>query len=109
MRYARRSYPVRQSTPHYEKKASSVQAPKPEAPAAQPQKPAKLYLKVPDKNGEIFSKVMSLLSIFEGSTPVIIYNEKEKKYEKYSVGADIRPNMLAYLKTLLGESSVVLK
>ena len=106
---ARRSYPVRQSTPHYEKKASSVQAPKPEAPAAQPQKPAKLYLKVPDKNGEIFSKVMSLLSIFEGSTPVIIYNEKEKKYEKYSVGADIRPNMLAYLKTLLGESSVVLK
>ena len=106
---ARRAYPARQSAPQYEKKASSVQVPKAASSAPQPPKPTKLYLKVPDKNGEIFSKVMSLLSIFEGSTPVIIYNEKEKKYEKYSVGADIRPNMLAYLKTLLGENGVVLK
>ena len=68
-----------------------------------------MYLKVPDKEGEIFEKVMNILAIFEGPTPVIFYSEKEKKYEKYSVGADVRPHMLAYLKKLLGENGVVLK
>jgi hypothetical protein len=72
-------------------------------------KEQKLYLKLPDKNGEVFTKVMSIISIFGGRTPVIIYNEKEKKYEKCSTGVDIRPNMLAYLRKLLGEGGVVLK
>ncbi|MBQ8447780.1 MAG: DNA polymerase III subunit alpha [Clostridia bacterium] len=81
-----------------------VEAYVPEAP-----KDRKLYLKVPDKESEVFRKVMSIISIFEGRTPVIIYNEKEKKYEKYSAGIDVRPNMMAYLRTLLGESGVVLK
>jgi hypothetical protein len=52
---------------------------------------------------------MNVISIFDGRTPVIIYNEKEKKYEKDSAGIDVRPNMLAYLKKLLGDSGVVLK
>jgi DNA polymerase-3 subunit alpha len=69
----------------------------------------KLYLKVPDKTGDIFEKVMNVIMIFEGKTPVIIYNEKERKYEKYGGGVDIRPNMLAYLCELLGENGVVLK
>jgi DNA polymerase-3 subunit alpha len=76
----------------------------PEAP-----KERKLYLKVPDKESDVFAKVMSLISIFDGRTPVILYNEKEKKYEKYSGGIDIRPNMLAYLRSLLGDGGVVLK
>ena len=69
----------------------------------------KLYLKVPDKESEVFGTVMSVISIFDGRTPVILYNEKEKKYEKYSGGIDIRPNMLAYLRSLLGDGGVVLK
>ena len=73
------------------------------------QKSQTLYLKLPSKESEVFEKVMSIISIFEGRTPVIIYNEKEKKYEKYRSGVDIRPNMLAYLKKLLGEECVVLK
>jgi DNA polymerase-3 subunit alpha len=76
----------------------------PEAP-----KGRKLYLKVPDRDGELFGKVMSVISIFDGRTPVIIYSEKDKKYEKYSGGIDVRPNMMAYLKTLLGDGGVVLK
>ena len=73
------------------------------------QKERKLYLKIPDKESDVFAKVISLISIFDGRTPVIIYNEKEKKYEKYSGGIDIRPNMLAYLRSLLGDGGVVLK
>lgn len=76
----------------------------PEAP-----KEHKLYLKVQNKENDTFKKVMSIISIFEGRTPVIIYSEKEKKYEKYSKGIDVRPNMLAYLRTLLGDGGVVLK
>ena len=76
----------------------------PEAP-----KDRKLYLKVPDKDGEVFNKVMNVIMIFDGRTPVIIYNEKEKKYEKYGGGIDIRPNMLAYLRELLGDGGVVPK
>ena len=74
-----------------------------------PPKDGKLYLKVPDKTGDIFQKVMNIIMIFDGKTPVIIYNEKEKKYEKYNGGVDIRPNMLSYLRELLGENGVVLK
>ena len=74
-----------------------------------PPKDGKLYLKVPDKTGDIFQKVMNIIMIFDGKTPVIIYNEKEKKYEKYNGGVDIRPNMFAYLCELLGKDCVVLK
>lgn len=73
------------------------------------QKPKKIFLKVPNKECDVFNKVMSVITIFEGSTEVILYNEKDSKYEKYSVGADIQPNMLAYLKRLLGADNVVLK
>jgi len=96
------SAPLPSTPPPTEKER--VQAYIPETP-----KDKKLYLKIPDKDGELFTKVISIISIFDGRTPVIIYNEKEKKYEKYSSGIDIRPNMLAYLKTLLGNNSVVLK
>lgn len=96
--------PARRSAPQYGNEAPRVQK---AAPIAE--KPNKIYLKVPDKEGEIFTKVMSLISIFEGQTPVIFYNEKEKKYEKYSVGTDVQPHMLSYLKKLLGDNGVVLK
>ena len=56
-----------------------------------------------------FKITMNIIMIFDGKTPVIIYNEKEKKYEKYNGGVDIRPNMLSYLRELLGENGVVLK
>ena len=96
------SAPLPSTPPPTEKERTYTEAPK--APKEQ-----KLYLKLPDKNGEVFTKVMSIISIFGGRTPVIIYNEKEKKYEKCSTGVDIRPNMLAYLRKLLGEGGVVLK
>ena len=47
--------------------------------------------------------------IFSGKTPVILYNAKDKKYEKYNGGVDLRPNMAAYLRELLGNDGVVLK
>ncbi|MGN1095032.1 MAG: DNA polymerase III subunit alpha, partial [Eubacteriales bacterium] len=72
-------------------------------------KPETLYLKVPDMNGEVFKKVLGVISIFDGKTPVIFYNAQNKKYVKFSAGADIKPHMFAYLKELLGENGVVLK
>lgn len=68
-----------------------------------------LYLKLPQMSGELFDKVINLIAVFEGTTKVVFFDSSRKKYEKYSVGTDIRPNMLAYLKELLGENGVVIK
>lgn len=68
-----------------------------------------LYLKIPDKEGEVFKKVLNLIMIFNGNIPVVLYNAKEKKYEKYNGGVDLRPNMAAYLRDLLGNDGVILK
>ncbi len=68
-----------------------------------------IYLKVAKMEGELFDRVLALLSIYEGGTAVIFYDESRAKYVKYNVGTAVRPNMLAYLKELLGEASVVLK
>ncbi|MBO5023932.1 MAG: DNA polymerase III subunit alpha [Clostridia bacterium] len=106
---ARRTYPARENAPKYEKKAEAPRNAEAKKAVSAIGKYSKMYLKVPDKEGEVFTKVMNLLSIFEGATLVIFYNEKDKKYEKYSVGADVRPHMLSYLKKLLGENGVVLK
>ena len=60
-------------------------------------------------SGETFDKIINVISIFEGTTKVIFYDATRKKYEKYNRAIDIRPNMLAYLKELLGDDCVVLK
>lgn len=84
-------------------------APNPVSEAA-PEKPKTLYLKVPSCDGEIFRRIQSLLSIFDGSVPVVFYDASTKKYIK-AVGqyVAILPNMTKLLKTLLGDDSVVLK
>ena len=106
---ARRTSMQRERAPQYTREQTRTTSPVQQKAAPIAQKPSKIYLKVPDKEGDVFTKVMSLISIFEGQTEVIFYNEKEKKYEKYSVGTDVQPHMLSYLKKLLGENGVVLK
>ena len=72
-------------------------------------RPETIYLKINEMSGETFDKIINIISIFEGTTKVIFYDATRKKYEKYSRAVDIRPNMLAYLKELLGDDCVVLK
>ncbi len=69
-----------------------------------------LYLKVESLSSDTCRRACSLLEIFEGSTPVVFYDASTKKYVK-AVGrsVSIQPTMFAHLKTLLGESAVVLK
>ena len=72
--------------------------------------PKKLYLKVPDMSGELFSRVSTLLRIFDGDCEVIFYDISQNKYIK-PVGMGVSPekNMLALLRELLGDDAVVTK
>ena len=79
------------------------------AQQATTKRPETIYLKINEMSGETFDKIINIISIFEGTTKVIFYDATRKKYEKYSRAVDIRPNMLAYLKELLGDDCVVLK
>ncbi len=74
------------------------------------EKPKTLYLKIDSIDSVLCRRVCSLLEIFEGSTPVIFYDASTKKYVK-AVGRSIslQPAMFSFLKTLLGESAVILK
>ncbi len=69
-----------------------------------------LYLKVESLECEMCRRAISLLEIFEGQTPVVLFDASTKKYVK-AVGrsVSIQPTMFSHLKTLLGESAVVLK
>ena len=84
---------------------------KPKEPVPVPQNKAKtLYLKVEDLSCEACRRACSILEIFEGETPVVFYDASTKKYVK-AVGrsTSIQPTMFALLKTILGESAVILK
>ena len=92
--------------------AEPVQAEKKEESigSKNPDKPKTIYLRLPSLEGEIFEKIKSVLDIFTGEMPVMLYGEAEKKYiKRVGAGVDLQPNMLALLKKLLGEENIVIK
>lgn len=70
-------------------------------------RPSRLYLRVPDMEGELFRKARNLVDIFEGNVPVIFYDASDKKYHAYSVFADADAFVVGELKKLLGDGNVI--
>ena len=76
-----------------------------------PDKPAKLYLRLPDMSGEKFQKVKNVLELLCGDTTVIFYDEGEKRQYKAprTMFAEISPVLMNELYYILGKENVVIK
>jgi len=80
-----------------------------ESPAPKAQTAKRLFLRVPDLEGEKYLKAVNLIDIFDGGCPVVFYDSSASKYSAYSVGAEVSDLLLGELKKLLGEENVVYK
>jgi DNA polymerase-3 subunit alpha len=77
------------------------------APA--PQKPKRLYLRVPARESREFVKAVNLIDIFEGATQVVFYAMDEKSYFSYSRPIYASEFVVNELCELLGRENVILK
>ncbi len=79
------------------------------SPKPKPQKPPRLFLRVPCANCAEQVKALNLLLIFEGHTPARFYYNDSKIYDKKSIGVDVNDPLLDELKRILGAENVVLQ
>ena len=71
---------------------------------------SKIYLKIPSISSPEYKRVMSFISIFSGSTPVIFYDSSEKIYIKDHICyANANEFLIKELSEILGKENVVLK
>ncbi|MDR0914075.1 MAG: DNA polymerase III subunit alpha [Oscillospiraceae bacterium] len=71
----------------------------------------KLYLKIERRDSEEFDKVINILEIFQGGTPVVIYitNSKTQLNLTENKWVEVNDTLLTELKRILGDDCVVLK
>ena len=70
--------------------------------------PQKLYLRVPDMEGELYRKALNLCEIFcDGTTAVIFYDVNTGKYYATNLKIRATPFVLTRLENLLGKENVV--
>ncbi len=75
-----------------------------------PALPQKVYLRVPDREGEPYKKALNLVSIFgDGMTEIILYDMSESKYYATGLRLTASPFVLSRLKGILGDENVVAK
>ena len=80
------------------------------APVTQSAPPQKIYLRVPDREGEAYKKALNLCEIFcDGATPVVFYDMKEGKYYATNLKMRVTPFVLTRLENVLGKENVVAK
>ncbi len=95
--------------------AQAQAAPTPSQPQAQPPRRVentagkKLYLRLPDSQGLLWRKTMALIEIFEGNTPVVLYDGSTASYQSYRGGIALTDYLFGEFVRLLGESNVILK
>ncbi len=80
-------------------------------PAAQAPAVKKLYLKVPTMQGQLFKGVKAVLGIFDGISPVVIYDESRRQYLSApdSLRVTLSEALIAELRERLGDGNVVIK
>ena len=77
-------------------------------PPVQSRPPQKLYLRVPDMEGEIYKKALNLCEIFcAGTTAVIFYDVSAGKYYAANLKVRATPFVLTRLENILGNENVV--
>ena len=87
--------------------AAPVTQTPPVAPSAPPQK---LYLRVPDREGEAYKKALNLAEIFcDGTTALVFYDVSEGKYYASNLRMKVTPFILSRLEGILGKGNVVAK
>ncbi len=97
--------------------AAQGSAPRPSsaAPAVSPRPaasapPERLYLRVPDMQGEIYRKALNLTEIFcDGTTTLIFFDTSTGKYMAASHRVSASPLVIDRLRVLLGEKNVVVR
>ena len=77
--------------------------------AAPPQRPKRLFLRVPDQECEQYRKAENLTQIFEGGFPVVFYDSSTKQYDFEHPGIALSDYLLAQFRDLLGAENVILK
>ena len=71
--------------------------------------PSKLFIRVNDENEGKLSRAESLVRIFIGQTPVILYDGRTKEQRRLSGTVSGDPLLLSELQRLMGEENVVLR
>lgn len=75
-----------------------------------PAPPAKIYLRVPDMEGEPYKKVLNLVERFSGrGTQVIFYDVSSGKYFATDLCLAASPTVMDRLERILGKENVVAK
>ena len=91
------------------RQASAGPAPRP-TPAVPTSPPQKLYLRVPDREGEAYKKALNLAEIIcDGTTAVIFYDMSDGKYYASNLRMKATPFVLTRLEGILGKENVVAK
>lgn len=81
-----------------------------DAPTQLKHKDKKLYLRFEHTSGIKYDRVVNLIDILEGDTPVVFYDSARSKYIKCEVtGADVSGILIEELELILGKENVVLK
>jgi DNA polymerase-3 subunit alpha len=86
-----------------------VSAPKEARTKASADKAQKLYLKVDNMSSPLFKRAIAVCEIFEGNTPVVIYESDTKRYVSSSITTSVTEFVLNELQEILGNGSVVTK
>ena len=86
------------------KKTAGIAAPAREETHA----PRRLFIRTADGRGEQYRRAAALCRIFEGKTPVWLYDSESAEYRNIC-SSEPTPRLLSELKSLLGDENVVLK
>ncbi|MBQ9801652.1 MAG: DNA polymerase III subunit alpha [Clostridia bacterium] len=68
-----------------------------------------LYLRVPSLTDPLYARARTILEIFDGQTPVSVFDASTKTYHKQAVGFDLTPYTHRELIAILGAQNVVTK
>ncbi len=77
---------------------------------AAPQKPPRIYLRLPSKDSETCRRVRAFCQIFPGPVPVLLYYKDTAAYEREAVPSTFLSDFtVTELQDLVGEENLVLK
>ena len=74
-----------------------------------PENPTKIFLRVPDVESDTYKKLENLISIFEGSVSVIIYDSSKSKYLSTNMRVAPTPYVLGEIENIIGKDNIALR